>query len=216
MGNTKPSILIVDDLPENIQILSSALEGEFELYFALNGDDALKRTLIIKPDLILLDIIMPGMSGFEACKKIKGSPEISDIPIIFITALGHADDESEGLMLGAADYITKPFNSDLVRLRVRNHLELKMKRDALEQRTLELEDALKNVRILKELLPICASCKSIRNDDGYWEQLEKYFSERTDVLFSHAICPDCLKKLYPEIYPAILEHHAASKNSEKS
>ncbi|WP_051283778.1 response regulator [Desulforegula conservatrix] len=216
MENSKPSILIVDDLPENIQILSSALDGEFELYFALNGKDALKRVASLRPDLILLDIIMPGMSGFEVCKTIKETPELSGIPIIFITALGHADEESEGLMLGAADYITKPFNSDLVRLRVRNHLELKIKRDTLEQRTRELEEALKDVRMLNELLPICASCKNVRNDEGYWEQVEKYFSERTDVMFSHAICPDCLKKLYPEIYPAILEGLEAPKKPEDS
>lgn len=216
MENIKPSILIVDDLPENIQILSSALEGEFDLYFALNGNDALKRVVTLKPDIILLDIIMPGMSGFELCKILKDTPEFSSIPIIFITALGHADEESEGLMLGAADYITKPFNSDLVRLRVRNHLELKMRRDALEQRTRELETALKDVRMLNELLPICASCKNVRNDKGYWEQVEKYFSDRTDVTFSHGICPDCLKKLYPDIYPVILEGMEASKKPEDS
>jgi PleD family two-component response regulator len=193
-------ILIVDDNATNIQILNSTLKHEFKTSFAMSGIDAMQRVHSIAPDLILLDIMMPDMDGFEVCKRLKEDEKLRDIPVIFITALGDADEESKGLQLGAADYITKPFNQDIVLLRVRNHLELKKRRDALEQRTLELEKALAEIKVLQGIIPICSSCKQIRDDQGAWQQMEIYITEHSDALFSHGICPDCVKKLYPEQY----------------
>lgn len=205
MEQNKPVILIVDDLPANIQILRALLDDDFMTFFALNGEDALSMARKIKPDLVLLDVVMPGMSGLDVCRKLKENPELSDIPVIFITAYGQDDEEIEGLKLGAADYISKPFNPVLVRLRAGNYIELKRRHDALQQRTKELEEALKNVKMLKGLLPICASCKKIRNDNGYWDQIEKYFCEHSDIMFTHGLCPDCIKKLYPELEMDISE-----------
>lgn len=198
--NKRASVLIVDDLPANIRILSASLEGDYSVFFALNGNDALAQVKKIRPDLILLDIIMPGMSGFDVCRRLKEDQDVSDIPVIFITALDQPEEEKEGLKLGAADYISKPFNPDIVHLRVSNHIELKRKRDALRERTIELEEAISNIKKLKGLLPICSSCKNIRNDRGYWRRIEEYFSENSDILFSHGLCPDCAKKLYPGVY----------------
>ena len=201
----KQKILIVDDTPENIQILNEALRSDYEICFALNGEDAIQNALAVKPDLILLDIMMPEMDGYEVCIALKENPALKDIPVIFITALEQADYETRGLELGAVDYVTKPFNPAIVRLRVHNHLELKRQRDALAARNEDLREALSKIKTLSGLLPICSSCKKIRDDKGYWSQIEGYISDHSAAEFSHSICPDCAKKLYPdlcdEIYP---------------
>jgi putative two-component system response regulator len=137
------SILIIDDTEENIDILVETLGDFYDLSVALDGESAIERVEVEKPDLILLDIMMPGVDGYEVCRRLKTRPEMKQIPIIFLTALTDAQNEQKGLELGAVDYITKPFNPDLVMARVRNHLELKMHRDQLEdlvkKRTAELE-----------------------------------------------------------------------------
>jgi PleD family two-component response regulator len=200
MTRDKAKILIVDDTPANIQVLNEVLQVECDVYFALNGNEALQKIEMLQPDLILLDIMMPIMDGFEVCRILKKNESFKNIPIIFITALGQPEEESRGLKLGGADYITKPFNPDMVQLRVRNHLELKKQRDTLEQRTRELEKALAEIKVLKGVIPICAQCKKIRDDQGCWNQLEAYISEHSDAEFSHGICPSCVKELYPEQY----------------
>lgn len=126
-------VLIVDDTETNIDILVNALEDDYELSVALDGETALESARENSPDIILLDVMMPGMDGYEVCKWLKNSPETFNIPVIFITALSDEADEAKGLELGAVDYITKPFNPDLVRARLRNHLELKSYRDSLEE-----------------------------------------------------------------------------------
>jgi len=210
MNRDKAIILIVDDTPANIQILDEVLQTEFDVYFSLNGTDALQKAGALQPDLILLDIMMPVMNGFEVCGHLKANEQFKNIPIIFITALGHPEDESRGLKLGATDYITKPFNPDLVLLRVRNHLELKNQRDVLEQRTMELEKALAEIKVLKGIIPICAQCKKIRDDQGYWQQVEVYIRDHSDAEFSHSLCPCCVKDLYPEQYAKVYPKEASN------
>lgn len=203
MTRATAKILIVDDTPANIQLLYEVLQTDFDAYFALNGSEALQKAESLRPDLILLDIMMPVMDGFEVCRHLKVKDQFKNIPIIFITALGQPEEESRGLKLGAADYITKPFNPDLVLLRVRNHLELKNQRDMLEQRTIELENAMAEVKVLKGIIPICAHCKKIRDDQGYWQQLEIFIKEHSEAKFSHGLCPCCAEQLYPEQYAKI-------------
>jgi CheY-like chemotaxis protein len=200
MSHEKNKILIVDDTPANIQVLNETLNNEFKTYFALEGSEALQKAQSIMPDLILLDIMMPALDGFEVCRRLKESEQLRNIPVIFITALGQPEEELRGLTMGAADYITKPFNPGLVLLRVRNHIELKIQRDALEQRTVELEKALGEIKVLQGIIPICAACKKIRDDQGYWQQLEGYINDHSNAKFSHSICPACAKELYPEQY----------------
>lgn len=126
------TILIVDDSPTNIHVLISTLKQECDIRIARDGLSALKLLDASNlPDLILLDVMMPDMDGFEVCRRIKKAEFLQDIPVLFITARGDDESETRGLELGAADYITKPFNADVVRLRVRNHLELKRQRDIL-------------------------------------------------------------------------------------
>ncbi|HVN95760.1 MAG TPA: hypothetical protein VMT62_04990, partial [Syntrophorhabdaceae bacterium] len=102
--------------------------------------------------------------------------------------------------LGAVDYITKPFNPAVVKLRVKTQLQLKLQRDALTLRNIELQEALAKIKTLSGFIPICASCKKIRDDRGYWNQLENYIREHSDADFTHGYCPDCMKKLFPEYY----------------
>jgi PleD family two-component response regulator len=204
MARATAKILIVDDTPANIQVLDEVLQAEFDVYFALNGNEAVQKVKTLQPDLILLDIMMPVMGGFEVCRILKAEEQFKNIPIIFITALGQPEEESRGLKLGAADYITKPFNPDLVQLRVRNHLELKTQRDALEQRTIELEKALAEIKVLQGIIPICSSCKKIRDDQGYWQQLEIFIRDHSDAEFSHGLCPGCAEELYPHQFAKII------------
>ncbi len=200
MSGEKQKILIVDDTPANIQILNETLKDDYEIYFAMNGKDALQNAQTLIPDLVLLDIMMPGMDGYEVCGVLKRNSLLKDIPVIFITALNQENHETRGLGLGAIDYITKPFNPEIIKLRVNNHLELKRHRDALALRNEELREALSKIKTLSGLLPICASCRKIRDDEGYWSQIEAYVSRHTDAEFSHGICPDCAKRLYPDFY----------------
>lgn len=200
MSEERQKILIVDDTPANIQILHETLKEEYEVYFALNGKDALRNASTVIPDLILLDIMMPEMDGYEVCGTLKNNALLKDIPVIFITALDQADHETKGLELGAVDYVTKPFNPGIVRLRIHNHLELKKRRDALALRNTELQAALEKIKTLSGLIPICASCKKIRDDKGYWNQIEAYISDHSEAEFSHSVCPECAKKLYPDFY----------------
>lgn len=131
--NGQQSILIVDDSPENIMILLDLLRGQYTITVATNGKRALQLAgSNTPPDLILLDVLMPDMDGYEVCSQLKAVPGTSDIPVIFVTGLSDESDEQKGLDLGAVDFIQKPFSPPLVQARVRNHLELKKHRDHLE------------------------------------------------------------------------------------
>lgn len=118
------SILIVDDEPTNLEILSEALEDRYDIMCATNGEDALEAALEDLPDLILLDVMMPEMDGYQICRALKADPLTVDIPVIFLTGLSGSSDETKGLELGAADYISKPINVPIVRLRINNHMKL--------------------------------------------------------------------------------------------
>ncbi|MFC1857029.1 two-component system response regulator [Thermodesulfobacteriota bacterium] len=130
----KQKVLIVDDTPENIQILMETLKGEYAIVAAINGQKALQMAVVDPiPDLILLDIMMPGLDGYQVCEKLKADDKTKNIPVIFVTAMTEEGDEQKGLDLGAVDYITKPIRPGLVKSRVRNHIELKRHRDQLEE-----------------------------------------------------------------------------------
>jgi putative two-component system response regulator len=127
------TLLLVDDNTANLQVLRETLDGlGYKLLIAKNGRSALEIVRKAGPDLILLDIMMPEMDGYEVCRTIKADAAVRHLPVIFLTAMADAGDEAKGLALGAVDYITKPINPELVRARVRNHLELKRHRDRLE------------------------------------------------------------------------------------
>jgi diguanylate cyclase (GGDEF)-like protein len=129
----RQTILIVDDTTANIEILSEMLSVDYEVLFATNGEDALEIAFDETPDLILLDILMPNMDGYEVCARLKADPRTRAIPVIFVTSMDQEEDETKGLAVGAIDYLIKPVRPPIVRARVHNHLELKRYRDVLEQ-----------------------------------------------------------------------------------
>jgi CheY-like chemotaxis protein len=191
-------ILIVDDIPENISALALALESEgFTLAMASCGEEALQIVESFLPDLILMDVRMDGIDGFETCRQLKKNDATSDTPVIFLTVSQGSEDIKQGFQCGGVDYICKPFSQEEVCARVRTHLHLRELIKEKEKLVHELQSALATVKTLSGLLPICSSCKKIRDDTGYWNQIESYIRARSEAEFTHSICPNCSKTLYP-------------------
>lgn len=203
MTNTRGKVLIVDDEPISVETLSRLLIRDYDVFMANGGKQAIEIAEKEHPDVILLDILMPEMDGYEVFRRILDNPLLCDIPVLFITSITEAECEAKGLELGAHDYLTKPYNASIVRLRVKNHLEFKRHNDLIkEQRNLlahknqELEAALSRIIRLEGIFTICMCCNQIRNDSDSWEQLEKYITEHSEARFSHGVCPSCMKKHY--------------------
>lgn len=209
----KNSILIVDDIPDNLRLLSNMLINQgYKVRMAKSGKMALMGINAVKPDLILLDIKMSGLSGFDVCEKLKSDPATKDIPVIFISAQDQTEDKLKAFQLGGVDYITKPFHIEEVLARITTHLtirnlqqeiqennnKLENTNRELEEKNAELQIAIDNIKTLRGLIPICASCKKIRDDEGFWKSVEIYIEEHTKAEFTHGICPECMHKLYPE------------------
>ncbi|MFZ1827512.1 MAG: diguanylate cyclase [Candidatus Competibacteraceae bacterium] len=130
---SRPKILLVDDVRDNVLLLAKLLGQEYDCRLTTNGVSALRQAFVDPPDLILLDVLMPGLDGYEVCRRLKSEPRTAHIPVIFLTNLSDEQDEEAGLQAGAIDYITKPLRLSIVKARVRNHLELKRRGDLLEQ-----------------------------------------------------------------------------------
>ncbi|WP_348698441.1 two-component system response regulator [Duganella fentianensis] len=137
MMNNLPNLLLVDDEPTNLQVLRNILQDYYRLQFARNGQKALELAEQERPDLILLDVMMPGMTGLEVCRILKQHPQTSKIPVIFVTALSDADDEATGFEAGAVDYISKPVSPAVVKARVKTHLSL-VRAEELEKTRLQI------------------------------------------------------------------------------
>jgi len=193
MQSEQDAILVVDDQPANLKVLLSFLqEHDYRVYMVDSGQRALHILPKIQPDLILLDVMMPGMNGFEICRTIKADKTMASLPVIFMTALDSVGDKMAGFAAGAVDYITKPFQQAEVLARINTHITLR-------KREKELEQALEEIKTLSGILPICSYCKQIRNDKGYWQQVEEYISEHSQAMFSHGVCPSCYKKVMEHI-----------------
>ncbi|OLC42423.1 MAG: hypothetical protein AUH74_04210 [Nitrospirae bacterium 13_1_40CM_4_62_6] len=211
------SILLVDDSAENLLLLQSILQtgGYKDLLTAESAEQAFKHLGMdssggdgTSVDLILMDIQMPDINGIETCRRIKEVERYRDIPIIMVTAMAQREKLQLAFAAGAMDYINKPVNKIELRTRVGSALKLKQEMDSrkareqeLKKRTQELEQALREVKVLRGFIPICASCKKIRNDRGYWQLVEAYIREHSEAEFSHGICPDCIKKFFPGVEP---------------
>jgi len=152
--SSKPSILLVDDTPTNLEILVQVFDKQgYDVFVATDGESALEQISATPPDLILLDVMMPGLDGFETCQRLKANPATADIPVIFMTALTETLDKVKGFQVGAVDYVTKPIQHEEVLARVTTHLKLRSLQQHLEQRiierTAELQKALDEVEQLK-------------------------------------------------------------------
>ncbi|GLH73415.1 hypothetical protein GETHLI_19170 [Geothrix limicola] len=178
-------ILAVDDTPSDLDLIATILGREgYTLALAEGGLRALELAAQGKPDLVLLDLLMPGVDGLETCRRLKGDPATAAIPVIFVTADSELDVILACFEAGASDYIIKPFRVPELLARIRVHAEL---------RHVQHE-----IRKLHGLLPICAHCKKIRADQGTWHAIETYISQHSEAQFSHGICPDCVGIYFPD------------------
>ena len=136
----KPTILVVDDTPANLALLSEALKSDYRVKVAIDGDKALRLAISeTPPDLILLDIMMPGMDGYEVCRRLKTNPATRNIPVVFVTAMSEVEDETQGLELGGVDYVTKPISPAIVKARVKTHLAVSRQAREMEGLIARLE-----------------------------------------------------------------------------
>lgn len=174
-------VLVVDDENENRHILRLLLEREgYKVAEARTGLEGLEATLTQQPSLVLLDVTMPELDGFEVCHRLKGNLRTAGIPVIFLTAMAGSADIVRGFQVGGVDYITKPFQSAELLARVRTHVQL---------------------RQLQRVLSVCSYCGKIRTDSAEWQPVETYIKQKTGADLSHGVCPDCYNEIRHQFPP---------------
>ena len=204
----KSTILIVDDAPANIDIVKDVLSSQYNLQAAINGPIALKIIDKKKPDLILLDIMMPEMDGYEVCGYLKNNDETKDIPVIFLTAKVDANNEMQGFKLGAVDYITKPISPLILLERVKTHLELKSIRDSLKHQNEKLENKVRertqHIEELQNVTVVAMGAIAEARDPetgNHLKRTQQYVKLLAEKLqnhpkFAHFLTPDTIILLY--------------------
>ena len=192
-------ILLAEDEPLSRHLVTRLLEGwGYDVAVASDGDQALAALAdVAGPRLAILDWMMPGMDGTDVCKQLRAETGTEYTYVILLTAKKQKQDVVAGLDAGADDYITKPFDEEELHSRVRAGERILKLKGALAHQLVELQDALDHVHQLQGLLPICMHCKKIRDDSNTWHRLETYIEEKSEALFSHALCDECLAKHYP-------------------
>src|SRR5579862_21413 len=195
-------ILIAEDNEVSRRLLELYLiRWGYEVVTAIDGIEALH---ILgsenSPSIAILDWMMPGTDGLEVCRTIRQTQKLSPAYIILLTARNGKADIVQGLEAGADDYISKPFDREELLARVRVGVRLIELQRKLAERVDELSHALQQVKQLQGLLPICSYCKRVRDDNNYWQQVEKYISQHSEAQFSHCVCPDCFENVVrPEL-----------------
>ena len=210
-------ILIADDDSTSRNLLKGILEkgGYNKIQLSSSGEEALDLIEKTPPDLILLDIFMPGIEGYEVCRRVRANESTAHIPILMVTGGAVEADESiaKSFQAGATDFITKPIRAIELLSRVKASLMIKQNHDRLidelksrlkaekekERLIIDLQQTLAQVKQLSGLLPICSYCKQIRDDKGYWNQIEKYLRDHSGADFSHSICPECAEEHHPDL-----------------
>lgn len=165
-------------------------EDGAEALHVLQGDNA--------PRLAILDWMMPELDGVEACRQMRAKDEDNPPYIILLTSRSRGCDVVEGLDAGADDYLVKPYDPSELLARIHVGQRIVALQDALTDKVAQLQEAMSRIKTLHGILPICSFCRKIRDDEEGWRLLEEYVSAHADVLFSHGICPECLRKQYPD------------------
>jgi sigma-B regulation protein RsbU (phosphoserine phosphatase) len=202
-------ILIAEDDPISRRVLEATLlRWGHEVVITTDGQHALET--LQRPDaphLAILDWMMPEIDGLEVCRRLRCNPPGHPYYLILLTARGAKADMVQGLEGGADDFLTKPFDREELRARLHVGIRMVKMQQVLADRVHDLEEALSRLKHLQRLVPICAYCKKVRDDQNYWQQVEHYMTAHTEARFSHGICPDCLEAVVkPE-----LERHRQSQ-----
>ncbi len=190
-------ILIAEDHRVSRHLLERNLNNwGFRTVSVSDGEEALK---ILEsedaPAIAILDWMMPKLEGIEVCRRVRALVDRPYLYVVMLTARGEKEAIAEGLEAGADDYVVKPFDPDELRARLKVGQRVVQLERSLAKKVADLEAALLDVKRVKRLLPICMYCKSVRDDNAYWRQIEEYIHAETGTDFSHGICPDCLTKL---------------------
>jgi DNA-binding response OmpR family regulator len=194
-------ILVAEDDPISRRVLTATLE-KFGYKVMVAADGAEAWSALESPDapkLAILDWMMPELDGVELCRRVRERSTETPPYLILLSARSNKADVVAGLDAGANDYLTKPFDSTELRARIQVGAHVLELQNNLAVRVGELEAALSQVRQLQGLLPICSYCKKIRDEKNYWQRVDNYLSEHTDVRFSHGICPDCYQTAMAEV-----------------
>lgn len=241
-SDTKIQILVVEDSFTQAMYLKQILiNKEYDVDVSHNGEEALSVLKKKKPHIVVSDVLMPEMDGYELCNKIKSNENLKDIPVILLTTLSDPEDIIKGLKAGADHFITKPYEEDFLlshiqyilinkELRKGGVADLGMeiyfggqkyfltsnriqildllfstyeaiihKNKELENLNRKLQESIRTIKQLKGLIPICSECKKIRNDKGFWQQLEVFLQAHSNIEFTHGLCPECEKKYYDKM-----------------
>lgn len=186
----RPLILVVDDTARDLELLARILERQgYSVAVAGGGAQALDLVGRECPDLILLDVLMPGLDGIAVCRRLKSDPATAGIPVIFLTGQSESGEILAGFEAGAVDYVTKPFRVPELLARVRVHMDL---------RRAQLE-----ISTLRGILPTCAHCKRIRDEKGTWHRIETFISQHSEAQFSHGCCPQCIPVCFPDYHAGL-------------
>jgi DNA-binding response OmpR family regulator len=193
-------ILIADDDSASRIVLATFLERlGYEVVAAEDGLAAWRLLQLANaPRLAILDLMMPGIDGLELVRRVREVPSMLPPYLIMLSTRSEKVDIVAGLDAGANDYVAKPFDHGELRARVEVGRRMVEMRSELAAKIEQLRQAVDQIKTLKGIVPICASCKNIRDDRGFWNRVENYVRDHTEAEFSHAVCPDCMKKLYPQ------------------
>jgi len=248
LANHDSQILIVEDSATQAESLKHVLmRFGYTVSITRDGNEALRAIEKHKPSVVISDVMMPEMDGYELCRKIKFNEKLKDIPVILLTSLSDPRDIIKGLECGADHFVTKPYKEDFLLSHIQYiFVNRELRRNAiadlgleiffagqkhfltstriqildllfstyeavmqknfeLERINQELKQSLETIKTLGGLIPICSNCKKIRNDDGYWQQLEVYIKEHSDAEFTHGLCPECEQKIYAKFFKKIEE-----------
>lgn len=193
-------LIAEDDFTSRLMLQEIFVNWGYKVILAEDGEQAwqiLKKT--DAPRIAVLDWVMPGMDGLEVCKRVKAIEDKEPVYIILLSGRSSRADIVKGFEAGADDYMTKPFDENELKARIRVAQRMIGIQAMLTEKVEKLQEALDEIKTLKGFIPICASCKQIRDDQGYWNRLESYIQKHSEAVFTHSICPDCITKLYPDL-----------------
>ena len=210
-------VLVADDEAVSRTVVGAMLKkAGYPVVFAHDGEQAWQKLDSDNPPaLALLDWEMPGLLGPEIVQRIRSKQAQTPTYVILLTSRDSSADIVQGLRAGADDYVTKPANEDELIARVSVGARVVQLQTALADRVRSLEEALANVKALQTLLPMCAYCKSVRNDQNYWEKVETYFTQHSNVAFTHSYCPNCYERFVRPELEALEDKSAAQKGQPR-